>query len=403
MAHFRTRYALPLIENALKLSPLVGLVGHRQVGKTTLLETIGSAYHVLDTREAQLEASEHPAEYLRKRAGRRVVLDECQTVPALFPELKEWVRTHKTPGQFLLSGSVRFSSREAIRESLTGRIINIELLPLTLSETLELARPRHLVRLIEAGRFHADQPHPNRSVTAKKTATISRFLEFGGLPSVCFLRDDRQRGLRIQDQLMTILDRDLRLVRRLNVSLTDIRALVAALADLQGLPLDYTELRSRTGISTPTIKKIVMALEAVFVIRLLPIEGAGSRGTVAYFEDLAERAHLSARTLSQREKFAHFCFHELRSQLQYEPGMAWSVTQYRTRGGALIPFVFRAQGVAIGVIPLESPEEIEESMGSVRSFLSRHAEALVLGLHPGTGLPRVLNSRTMTAPISHLV
>ena len=40
----------------------------------------------------------------------------------------------KIPGRYLVSGSVRFASRTGIRESLTGRITSIEILPLTIAE-----------------------------------------------------------------------------------------------------------------------------------------------------------------------------------------------------------------------------------------------------------------------------
>ena len=65
-------------------------------------------------------------------------IDECQLAPALFTALKLRVQAFKKTGQFVLSGSVRFTSRKAIRESLTGRIFNLELLPLTISEANRL-------------------------------------------------------------------------------------------------------------------------------------------------------------------------------------------------------------------------------------------------------------------------
>ena len=134
MPHTRKRHLEDKIKKCMAFSPLVGVLGHRQVGKTTLLELLANDYYVLDRKEAIQEASNNPELYLKKRAGTWVALDECQTVPELFPELKEWVRVHKKPGQFLLSGSIRFTSREAIKESLTGRIVNLELLPFTVSE-----------------------------------------------------------------------------------------------------------------------------------------------------------------------------------------------------------------------------------------------------------------------------
>ena len=345
MAHFRARHALPLIENSLRLSPLVGVLGHRQVGKTTLLERVGSSYHTLDPQSVRLEAEADPHAFLVRRAGKRVVLDECQVVPALFPELKEWVRNRKTPGQFILSGSVRFSSREAIRESLTGRIVQVELLPLALSEILERSLSDEVLRLIKAERFHKSSFREDRDSWKKVAAAADKYLSAGGLPGVCFLRDEKQRKLRLEDQILTILDRDVRIVRKITVPLMDLRTLASALSEMQSEPLDYTELRRRSGVSTPTIKKIIAALEAVFVIRLLPIEGGGARGHILMFEDLAERAHLSQRAISDDERFT----------------------------------------------------------GSVRSFLGYFANARILGVYPGTRAPVILSERVALAPLAALV
>ncbi len=394
---------MSLIENALRLSPLVGLMGHRQVGKTTLLERVGCSYHVLDTQSVRLEAETDPHAFLAKRAGRRVVLDECQVVPALFPELKEWVRTRKTPGQFILSGSVRFSSREAIRESLTGRIVQVELLPLTLSEILERDRSDEVRRLMRAERFHSRIFREDRTSWPKVASAAEKYLSAGGLPGVCFLRDEKQRKLRLEDQVLTILDRDLRMVRKITVPLMDLRTLTSALSEMQGDPLDYTELRRKSGISTPTIKKIIAALEAVFVIRLIPIEGGGSRGSIVIFEDLAERIHLSQRPIPVDERFSHLCFHEIRSQLHYQPGATWSLIHYRTRGGARVPYVFRSENSVLGVLPLESPDDFDRYSGSIRSFFGHFANAKLLGIYPGGRAPAIRSERVALAPLAALV
>ena len=66
-------------------------------------------------------------------------INEAQLCSPLFPALKQWVRTNKAKEQFILSGSVRFTSKADIRESLTGRIISLELLPFTIAESAQLA------------------------------------------------------------------------------------------------------------------------------------------------------------------------------------------------------------------------------------------------------------------------
>ena len=120
MAHTRVRFLTSLVKKGLSFQGIVGVFGHRQVGKTTLLEMLSQRYATLDRVIELTQATENPVGFLNGLLGnqqkRPVAIDECQLCPPLFPELKEWVRTHKEPGIFLLSGSVRFSSRKAIRE-----------------------------------------------------------------------------------------------------------------------------------------------------------------------------------------------------------------------------------------------------------------------------------------------
>ena len=80
--------------------------------------------------------------------------DECQLSEPLFPALKERVRRNKRPGQFYLSGSVRFTSRKQIRESLTGRIMTADLYPLTLSELDGGELPDWVPRIMQSRRMH---------------------------------------------------------------------------------------------------------------------------------------------------------------------------------------------------------------------------------------------------------
>ncbi len=401
MAHERKRYLYNLFQNSMKLSPLVGVVGHRQVGKTTFIESNCGAYYVVDTKSESQEARADPYAYLKKRAGKATALDECQIVPELFPELKEWVRTHKTPGQFILSGSVRFTSREVIKESLTGRIINLELLPMTISEQEEIPLSDILIKFLKANnltRFTAD--HPANAVRINVIhKRINQYFEQGGLPGVCFLRDQKQRNLKFNEQLKTILERDLHLVRKINVSYTDIYKLIIALADIQGIPIDYTQLRKQTGISTPTIKKLIDVFEAVFLIRRVSIEGS-SQGFVLYFEDQGEHRHLCSKKPNRLNQLEHLCFTHLRAQFAYAIGEQVKAFQYRTRGGAYIPLAFRHQQGIVGILPIEKIDSISHHSGSIKSFLATYENSKMIVLHPGSKNEyEAVNGRVLLAPM----
>ncbi len=100
-------------------------------------------------------------------------IDECQPAPPLFPEVKEYVRTHKNPGQLILSGSVRFNSRKAIRGSLTGRMLSYELLPFSISEMEKKPLNRLVIDLLEANDFFKT-PHSRKTDKGLRSHSIAK-------------------------------------------------------------------------------------------------------------------------------------------------------------------------------------------------------------------------------------
>lgn len=158
MPHFRERHVVALYEKLTGASPIVGVFGHRQVGKSTFIAAAVRNYRTLDDQRTRQSVHDDPAAYLAD-SSLPMALDECQLEPRLFPALKEWVRVHKRPGQFILSGSVRFTSRRAIRESLAGRLMSLEMLPLVLSELRQEDLPDIVPRLLRVREFTESSFH----------------------------------------------------------------------------------------------------------------------------------------------------------------------------------------------------------------------------------------------------
>jgi predicted AAA+ superfamily ATPase len=183
------------------------------------------------------------------------------------------VRVHKKPGQFLLTGSVRFSSRKAIRESLTGRTVNWELLPMDLSESHSAPLPDAIPRLL-TGR-HIDFRLKDASYFSAKV--YEQALSQGGLPGVFVIRDSSIRKQRFETQIETLLERDLRLLVQTSLEYRTLRNLLSVLAARQGLPLEFSEVSRSARISVPALRRVLAALEAMFLIRMIDTEGSRRR------------------------------------------------------------------------------------------------------------------------------
>lgn len=122
----------------LKNHRVVGIIGARQVGKTTLARSVlkqahgVSTYYDLENPE-DLARLADPMLALKELRG-LVVIDEIQRFPELFPILRVLVDRRKASTRFLVLGS---ASPELLRqgsESLAGRIVYHEIAGFSLDE-----------------------------------------------------------------------------------------------------------------------------------------------------------------------------------------------------------------------------------------------------------------------------
>jgi len=382
MPHLRKRHAEPLLRKLLAFSPIVGVMGHRQVGKTTLLEKVAEGYTTFDVRRERERADIDPQAFISGASRAPFAIDEAQLVPDLFPALKESVRINKKPGQFLLSGSVRFTARKAIRESLTGRIVNLELLPMTQAE-MDGRQPNAILsRALEARSLVTIKGLIGRREEPASVDLIARYLKTGGLPGACFVRADSLRAQKFESQLETVLDRDLRLLVETRLPFRTLRNVLATLALLQGQPLEIRELSRRTRVSAPTLRNLLDAFEAMFLIRRLETRGTEVR-PVVFFEDQGEASHLAGRPVDSLTDLTRFLFSHLRSPLLLEAGGNTFFFQYRTRGGAYVPLcVERGARGFLGIIPILEENPGRQALASAASFTRKYVGAKVLFVHP---------------------
>ena len=107
-----TRLAAQQITAQLAWSPAVGILGPRQVGKTTLAQQIAaqapdSVYLDLDTASARARFA-HPSAFFAANRHRLVVLDEIQNLPELLQESRGEIDADRRAGRFLILGSASF-------------------------------------------------------------------------------------------------------------------------------------------------------------------------------------------------------------------------------------------------------------------------------------------------------
>jgi predicted AAA+ superfamily ATPase len=388
MPHFRHRYATQVLSDILSHSPIAGVIGQRQTGKTTLSEILSKEYETLDKREALSQARNDPKSFLSSRKH-PFTIDECQLSPELFPALKEEVRLHPKKGQFILTGSVRFTSRKAIRESLTGRIVNLELLPLSIAEAHSEPLPCFLNKMITRSVF-PELEHVSSAWLEKTRTRFESFLVSGGLPGICFYREAHVRTPRFEAQIETLLERDLRLLVNTPVSYRQLRELLAELARYQGQPLNYLALGRKIGVTSPTARKLISAFEAMFLIRSIATDQQSH--PVIFFEDQGMATHLAADAAEiggPSYDLARGLYSCVLPQFIYRPEANATFYQFRTRGGAKVDFAIRLGAHRIGVIAGSEDRPTRSELMSARSFVANAPNAKVMIAHFGNEIERV--------------
>ncbi len=180
------------LEQRLATSPVVALIGARQVGKTTIAQRIANdrtEAHYFDLeRPADLARLTEPELSLGPLSG-LVILDEIQRRPDLFPMLRGMV--DRDPGrQFLILGSAAPELLRQSSETLAGRISYYDLPPLRLGELVA----------------HNDAP---AGTSTGNDSIGDRLWVRGGFPRSVLAPDDETSFRWRLDFIRTFVERDL--------------------------------------------------------------------------------------------------------------------------------------------------------------------------------------------------
>lgn len=187
------RYAEARLLRSAKTRPVVVLTGARQTGKTSTLQRLFPAVRFvsLDLPTEAEQAEKEPQAFLRRHQP-PVIIDEAQYAPGLFRHLKVAVDAHRSRhGQYLLTGSQKFTLMRGVSESLAGRADIIDLETLSFAE-IRAAVPGTLVQsAIVRGGFPELHANPDIDAVAFHHSYLATYLQrdVRSLANVGSLRD----------------------------------------------------------------------------------------------------------------------------------------------------------------------------------------------------------------------
>ncbi len=224
--------------------PAVGIIGSRQVGKTTLAMMIAEgrpdrAVYLDLERPSDLAKLGDAELYLRSRADSLVIIDEVQRRPDLFPAVRSLIDEQRRPGRFLLLGSASPALLRQSSESLAGRIVYHELKPFDLREV------------------------------GGSPEVIHRLWTRGGYPE-SFLAESDAASLKWREAfIQTYLERDIPNLG-LHVPAVTLRRFWLMLAHCHGQLWNASKIAGSLGVSSKTARRYLDVLEDTFMVRQLP-------------------------------------------------------------------------------------------------------------------------------------
>jgi predicted AAA+ superfamily ATPase len=229
------------VETSLRKYPVVGIIGSRQAGKTTLAKMIrkGISKKViyLDLElPSDLNKLHDPELYLGQFTDALVVIDEIQRMPSLFPLIRALVDRKRTGGRFLILGSASPELIKHSSESLAGRIIYHELSPFSIHETGN----KNIRQLWLRGGYPLSYlAESSEDSFSWREAFIKTYLEM----------DIPQLGIRVPS--------------------AQLRRFWTMLAHSHGHLWNASQIAGSLGVSAPTVRSYLDILEETFIVRRL--------------------------------------------------------------------------------------------------------------------------------------
>ncbi len=324
------------------------LWGARQTGKSTLIKKEFEDALVFDLLQSDtftsLIKSPHLLREIVKASPDRkiIVIDEIQKIPILLNEVQWLIENEKR--RFILSGS---SPRKIIRSHhnlLGGRALRYELFPLSFSEIPN---------------FH-----------------LSKALNNGLLPNH-YLSDDVE--LLLSSYIKSYLEEEIYAEARIrNLNLFSNFLYNAAFSN--GEIVNYANIASECGISSPTVKEYFQILEDTMIGKYMYSYRKRPKRQVVvspkfYFFDVGIVNHLLKRrfielgTENYGYAFEHFIYMELNAHAHYTQ-KNYPITFWRTSTKMEVDFILGEAEVAIEV---KSAIQVQpKHLKNIKSFMEEY-------------------------------
>jgi predicted AAA+ superfamily ATPase len=346
------------------------LWGARQTGKSTLLKSLfpNAMYFDLLLSDEYERLLRNPS-LLRERItasaiSSPVIIDEIQRIPALLNEV-QWLITNKNC-QFILSGS---SPRKIIRSGsnlLGGRAFRYEMFPLIYMEIPDF----DINKALNNGLL------PRHYLAAKANKMLSAYI-----------------GNYLQEEIIT--EAKIR-------NIASFSQFLEKAAFSNGEMVNYTNIATDCGVSSPTIKEYFQILEDTLIGRFVPsFQKKPKRRVILspkfYYFDLGianyllKRGEIKPQSETFGSAFEHFIYQEIAAHSHYSD-LNYPIAYWRTTSQLEVDFILGDHEIALEVKATDNvqPRHLKGLLAFSQEYTTR--KLIVVSNDP---YPRQMNNITV--------
>ncbi|WP_321469802.1 ATP-binding protein [Halarcobacter sp.] len=373
------------LEIALKISPCVLLSGARQVGKSTLSLKKFENYLTFDDGELKLLVQENPKGFL-KNIEKPICLDEIQKVPHLLEYIKIDIDKNRKNGSFLLTGSANVLDNKEVKDTLAGRIIELDLFPLSLKEKNKKPNENIIDKL-----FKKDFKTLRREYYDELVQCILQ----GGYPEVLKFESSFEKSLWFSSYISTYIERDARDLGEIR-DIDSFIKFVNIISTRSGTILKKSEISTTIGITDKTTENFLGILQKIYQGFLVKpyFENIGKQFVKSpkfYLSDTGVLTHILKIKTKEELLKSHYCgavfetfvFNELLKHIKYFDDDI-QIYHYRTNDKKEIDFILDNGFEKIAIEVKSSSNIKKENFKHIIDFQNRSKDK-VLGIVFYTG------------------
>lgn len=374
---FTRNLYLDKISAGFKLTPIVVLIGSRQVGKTSIMKSFPTekASLFLNGQDSEVAALFNKLssieQYLKIELNADLdgllIIDEFQFIDGISTILKLLTDKHEKL-QVLCSGSSSLDILQRVEESLAGRVRIIEVLSLSFAEYL-MFKDEKLFKLQQSITDSNES-----ALTANLQRHLDEYLIYGGFPRVALTDNPHEKAELLNDIYQTYLLRDVRSYIA-NEHFVGFNKLLRLLSMQIGNLVNINDLSRECGLSYKKCEEYICLLQQMYIIRMIEPYHSNKRKVIGkmtkvYFYDLGLRNMIynSFGEISYRVDNGALFENYILLELWRKRRAAGTIQFYRTQNGTEVDFVIDQEGNKKAVECKYKRLQKTTSIGGLNSF-----------------------------------